>query len=764
VTGRLLRSPRSAVRVLEIGRSAAGGHNLSASSTSFVGRARELVEVKRELATTRLLTITGMPGSGKTRLALEVAKELSGAYPDGVWLVELTSLSDGRLVPQVMTATLREREEPGRVLTNALVEVLREKGLLLVLDNCEHVVDAAARLADALLSSCPYLQVIATSREVLGTEGELVWRVDPLPVPDTEQSLHRVPTAEELARYDAVRLFVERTRQRSPHFVLTAENSGAVAQICRRLEGIPLAIELAAARMGALSLEQLSKRLNDPLKLLTGGRNTSSRQRSLRATLDWSYNLLSAEERVLLRRLSAFAGSWTLEAAEAVGTGDGIKEEDFLKLLSNLVDKSLIVAEVSAGEVRRYRLLEPVRQYARERLEASGEADAFRRRHAEFFLALAEEVERESTGAHQQAWAEWLKTEHDNLRAALSWSLENEPETTLRLAGPLARFSEMQARFLEGSGWFEAALAQTISHHPEGAMVGSFSGRSFGHEATRQATEKDVTLESSPQHRKAPSCIAVQPSLRVLFLGHFEMLCNGKHLPISRNGKALTILKYLLANHTRPVSQDHLMGWLWPESNLKKARWSLNSAIHGLRKLLRDCPSLTTVNCILRDESYYRLCPTIEVKSDVGAFDLHYEEGRNLQKEGLMEEAAAKYEKSIQLYRDDYLVEDLYEDWTMVERERLSNAYLDMLSRLAAHYLESGYLQEAMRACYRILKKDRCHEDSYRVLIRCYALLGLRGNALRHYRLCVMMLRQEHGRAPSPETQDLYASLKSEHP
>ena len=256
---------------------------------------------------------------------------------------------------------------------------------------------------------------------------------------------------------------MERARLRSPRFELRAENAGAVTQICRRLEGMPLAVELAAARVRSLSVEQISRRLEDSLKLLTGDSRTAApRQRTLRGTLDWSHDLLSTEERVLFRRLSAFAGGWTLEAAEEVqGMSEEIGEgDDVLEPLSNLVDKSLVVAEVRAGEVRRYRLLEPVRQYAMERLETSGEADAFLRRHAALFLALAEEAEPGLMGAKQQPWAERLEAEHDNLRAALSWTLEREPGMALRLAGKLARFWERRCRFLEGSGWLEAALRQ----------------------------------------------------------------------------------------------------------------------------------------------------------------------------------------------------------------------------------------------------------------------------------------------------------------
>ena len=233
-------------------------------------------------------------------------------------------------------------------------------------------------------------------------------------------------------------------------------------------------------------------------------------------------------------------------------------------------------------------------------------------------------------------------------------------------------------------------------------------------------------------------------------------------MQLGRNGKALTILKYLMANRRRPVSQDHLMGWLWPDSNLKKARWSLNSAIHGLRKLLGGCSSSLSTGYVSLEDGYYRLSPAVWVWTDVDEFDQHYEKGRRLQKGGDVRAAAVEYERATELYRGDYLIEDLYDDWTMVERERLSNAYMDMLGRLAVYYMQTGQYQDSIRGCYRVLEKDRCHEDSYRLLMRCYARLGLRGRALDQYRICEKILGQEYGTSPSSETQSLYASILRE--
>jgi DNA-binding SARP family transcriptional activator len=284
----------------------------------------------------------------------------------------------------------------------------------------------------------------------------------------------------------------------------------------------------------------------------------------------------------------------------------------------------------------------------------------------------------------------------------------------------------------------------------DGSIVGAFSARGAAPEAVRRMVQETFPGEHS---------VEAQPSLQVRFFGHFELLCDDDPMPLGRNGKALTILKYLLANRTRPVSQDHLMGWLWPESNLKKARWSLNSAIHGLRKLLSGCSSSVSMNYVFLEDGYYRLSPGVRVTTDVENFDERQEQGRRLEKDRRMREAAIEYEKAIELYRDDYLIEDLYEDWTMVERERLANSYIDLLGRLAVYYMEVGQHQECIRACYKVLEKDRCHEDSYRLLMECYARLSLRARALHQYRMCEQILGQEYGTSPSPETRSLYMRL-----
>ena len=415
-------------------------------------------EVKRQLTTTRLLTLTGTGGSGKTRLALEVARGLIESYPDGVWLIDLAPLYDEELIPHAVAEALRVPERTGEPLAETLADVLRDREMLLILDNCEHLVEGTARLVDALLDSCPGLRILATSREALGVQGEVMWVVPPLAIPDPRPS----PTMEELEGAESALLFLARARNRYPSFAFTPENARDVAEVCSRLEGMPLAIELAAARVGALSLKQISERLEGSLELLTGGARTApGRQRTLRGTLDWSYGLLSEPERVLFGRLSVFAGGWTLEASEAVGSGENVARGEVLDLLSGLVEKSLVVARgTDEGDVR-YRLLEPIRQYALEKLEQSGVVEDASRIHAGYFLALAEEAEPDLIGPREAEWLERLGLELDNFRAALTWASERrEAELGLRLAGALTWFWFLEGHSGEGRGWLEGALVQ----------------------------------------------------------------------------------------------------------------------------------------------------------------------------------------------------------------------------------------------------------------------------------------------------------------
>jgi predicted ATPase/DNA-binding CsgD family transcriptional regulator len=472
-------------------------NNLPLQLSSFIGRGRKVAEVGTLLFDHRLLTLTGPGGSGKTRLALAVASEVMEDFRDGVWVVELAPFFDPDLVAHAVAQALGVREAPGRTMIGALLEHLESRKALLVLDNCEHLIYACATLADTLLRSCPNLRILATSREALSIAGEISWPIPPLSSPDTNSPF----PVEELRSYEAISLFVARADAVVSTFELTEHNAPAVVRLCHMLDGMPLAIELAAARVRVLSVEQISSRLEGSLALLTGGSRTAvHHQRTLRATMDWSYDLLSDEEKLLFRRLSVFAGGWTLEAAEAVCAGGGTGEDEVLDLLTSLVGKSLV--QVSAqGEDARYRFLETVRQYAREKLEEAGEEADLRRRHAGFFLELAERVEPKINGKDREFWLGRLDAEHDNLRAALAWSREEaEGETALRLSGTLSWFWYHREYWSEWRSCLDEALAIREGSRRTAARAKALSGRGFlawmqGDQATaRSRLEESVAL------------------------------------------------------------------------------------------------------------------------------------------------------------------------------------------------------------------------------------------------------------------------------
>jgi predicted ATPase/FAD/FMN-containing dehydrogenase/DNA-binding NarL/FixJ family response regulator len=459
---------------------------LQGQATSFIGREREIAEVKRLLTQTRLLTLSGAGGCGKTRLALCVAAELLGDYADGVGVVELGALTDPALVPQVVAANLEVREQLHQPVLTTLAQELRGQRLLVVLDNCEHLIEPCARLSSVLLRHCPNLQILTTSREPLGLAGEVVWRVPSLFVPRPDA----LPPFESLLECGGIRLFAERAATAAPSFRLTPQNATAVAQVCYRLDGIPLAIELAAARIPTLSAEQIAAGLGDRFGFLTTADNRVElpRHQTLRALIDWSYDRLDASERRLFNRLAVFAGGWTLEVAEMVcsdvtAAQPSIHPEGVFALLVQLVDKSLVVAEEGSepgrnpGQAVRYRLLETMQQYAEEKLRESGEAAALQLRHKSCFVAVAEQAVAHLEGADWRAWAERLEIEHDNLRAALALSrLTDAPdndraELRLRLAGALWPFWEKRGYWSEGRRWLDEILAESSPRSAARARV-----------------------------------------------------------------------------------------------------------------------------------------------------------------------------------------------------------------------------------------------------------------------------------------------------
>ena len=421
--------------------------NLPQSLQSFIGRERELAELKQLLPRTRLLTLTGTGGIGKTRLALQAAAEVRDAYRDGVWFVDLAPLIDPGLVPSALAQLLGVKESSGQQLVATLSEHLRPLQVLVVLDNCEHVLDACARLAETVLRESTGATFVATSREPLRIGAERTYPLGALPLPDPHGD------AQSIAQSDSVRLFVDRARQHRPRFDLENQRARAVAEICIRLDGIPLALELAAARMAVLPVEQIERLLDQRFRLLaSGSRGDLPRHQTLRALLDWSYELLDDAEQRLFARLSVFAGGWTLSAAEVVGAGEVIAKDDVVYLLIALVEKSLVVADDDGD---RYRMLETVREYAREKLSMSGDANAVRERHRDFFLALAVNAEPNLTGPEQAASLQRLDDEHDNLRSALEQCLAAASGlgAALRLCRALHWFWIMRGHRAEGLDW-----------------------------------------------------------------------------------------------------------------------------------------------------------------------------------------------------------------------------------------------------------------------------------------------------------------------
>ena len=422
-------------------------NNLPVQTTSFIGREREMEEVHRLLEKGRLVTLTGTGGTGKTRLSLEVGARLINEFHDGVWQVELAPISDPERVAELVGNVLGMREEPGKPLRTSLLNFLKPKSLLIILDNCEHLIAPVSSLISEWLRSCPHVKVLATSRHSLGVAGETTFSVPPLGILDTRlYELSGADMAERLSQFDAVKLFIERATAVRADFTVTNTNAPALAEICSRLDGIPLAIELAAARVRVLTVEQIAARLGDRFQLLrNANRSALPHQQTLQALIDWSHDLLSDEERIVFRRLGAFIGGRTLEALESVCSGDGVEEYEVLDLLQQLVDKSLVTVEKDANGDFRYTLIESVWQYSREKLDASGEADAVHNRHLNYFLKLAEEAMPHLEGPDQKNWLDRCQREFFNFRTAVQWAIQSkQPEPAMRIVHALHRNIEIR--------------------------------------------------------------------------------------------------------------------------------------------------------------------------------------------------------------------------------------------------------------------------------------------------------------------------------
>jgi non-specific serine/threonine protein kinase len=430
--------------------------NLPQPLTSFIGREQVIAEVTRLLREARLLTLTGPGGAGKSRLSIRVATLLLPAYPGGVWWVALAALGDPELVPQALAKSLGLRETAGGGLMQSLTERLTPEPALLVLDNCEHLTAACASLADTLLHACAKLAILASSREALAIDGERVYRVPPLSVPDPVRDVE----PQQVAASEAARLFIERAQLHSRHFAVTEQNAAALASVCQRLDGMPLALELSAARVRSMSVEEVNQRLDRRFALLTGGPRTAQpRQQTLRALIDWSYDLLSETEKALLGRLSVFAGGWTLPAAQRVCTDAVVDEADVLDLLTSLADKSLLSTHEHDGATR-YHMLETMREYAHDRLREGANEAHWNERHCRCYFELAMVASAALNGAEQAHWLPRLETEHDNLRAALAWCSRPGDDAVrgLQLAAALGWFWFVHGYITEGRNWLTTLL------------------------------------------------------------------------------------------------------------------------------------------------------------------------------------------------------------------------------------------------------------------------------------------------------------------
>ena len=446
-------------------------NNLPLALTSFIGREREIAELNQLLWKSRLLTITGPGGAGKTRLAIQVAQDVQDFFPDGIWFVDLAPLTNTSRLSQHMMNVLGVREEAGFPPDQTLLDALSNKALLIVLDNCEHLLPEVAQLVESILHSASRVQILATSREKLGTPGEVLWRIPPLSSPDSKAATN----FDQLMQYESVKLFQERAAAATSNFTITRDIADAVAQICTRLDGLPLVIELAAVRVRVLSVEDIVKHLDDRFRLLIGSRTALPRQQTLRTLIDWSYDLLTEKERILLRRLAVFTGGWTLEAAERVCSGGEIEDKEVLDLLTGLIDKSFVIGETRNGH-KRYRFLETILKFCQERLLENNETEEFAQKQAAYFLKMTVDSYGKEWGPEQILWLAWLDEEYDNLRTVLEWlsQVAGDEALLLQLSGSLWRYWEIRGYLTEGRAWLELALAES----PD--MVGYWRANGLG--------------------------------------------------------------------------------------------------------------------------------------------------------------------------------------------------------------------------------------------------------------------------------------------
>ena len=628
-------------------------HNLPAQLTSFIGREEEIVEAREVLASARILTFIGPGGTGKTRLSLQVASEQIPEFKDGVWLVELAQLSDATYILSAIASTFHLRELQGAPLLDTVTDYLRGKQLLLLLDNCEHLIETCAGLSEHFLRACPKLKIITSSREALGIAGETVYRVPSLSLPPDLEDLA------DLMHYEATRLFVERAGKANPGFTLTKDNAPYVIQICRHLDGIPLAIELAAARVKMFTPQQIAERLGDRFKLLTGGSRTAlPRQQTLRALIDWSYLTLNEIEQSVLRFLAVFSGGWTFEAAEAVAG-----EIDAMDGLSALVNKSLVNVEEKEGESR-YRYLETIRQYAMEKLLESGDSMQVRDRHLAHFMEHTRRAEGHFRTVQRALWLDRLELEHDNIRTALAWAVESAPESALRMVSLLSIFWLSRGYLTEGAKWCQVAISRAEALPKDGLNLTSMRAQAYTalamlsvnrgeHHTAQLAAKQGVALA-----RQLDDKLTLVHALNFLgfsstFLGDITLAFDALHESedISRKlgyteelANVLQALAYVTIEVQGPGAAEQLQSYM--EESLALSQGSV------------DPDAAVRSEGILARLAFYRGDLAEARKHADLMLDLHREMGDQLSVTGHQSEMAhvarqiGNYEEALALYRE----------------------------------------------------------------------------------------------------------------
>jgi predicted ATPase/DNA-binding XRE family transcriptional regulator len=614
-------------------------HNLPLELSSFIGRERELVTVKQLVMDSRLVTLTGAGGVGKTRLSILVGEELVSQFQDGVWFVEFALISNPGRVADTALSVFNLGEGKGKKALEILQEYLSTKKALIILDNCEHVIDAVANLALALLKVAPGIKVLATSREALNVQGEISWRVPSLSMPDV-QKLPSHPS--QLTQYEAVRLFIERASLVSPNFDVNKENAPAIAQICFQLDGIPLAIELAAARVKMMTVEQINNLLVDRFRLLTGGSRTAlPRQQTLRALIDWSYDLLSEPEKILLRRISVFMGGWTLPAAEQVCSDEKITRNETLDLLTHLIDKSLVIADERAGETR-YHILETVRQYAYQKLLENGEESALRERHLDHYREFVKEIEPKLKSSGQLDALYKLQAELDNVRAALGWSFSDAklsaPEKGLSIACALSRFWELDFRFMaEGLAWYKKGLTLLSGNDPDVnllrarslCLAGNFTSQMGIPASGRALLEEGISIYKQEQSASKQELIYAFNAIALTYIAEGNKLSEAHSLIEENIAKYRELGAYSLWDLAESL---RLLGWnyYWHQNYelaLKRGQESLS--------LFRQLGDLYNIS-----DTVYLIGQIAQVTREFAAARPYYEECLSLnEKKGYKEYA-----------------------------------------------------------------------------------------------------------------------------